>query len=577
MTMTEQQIQLAIAARNGDIKSFEQLYAIYCEKVYSFARMILRNETDAEDVLQEAFITAWRKLDTLETPEAFSVWIQVIAKNLCYMQLRRKNIAILLDAEQDIENFDIEDSDDFLPAVYTERSDLKERFGRIIDGLSDVQRQAIVLFYFNELSVDEISKIMECSPGTVKTRLFLARKAIKAEVEEQERKTGQKFYGIAGIPMLPLGKLVQSHMESQSIGQSAANVSLNAIRNSISNTGGTGTTVTGQETAGQATTSHATSGQGVGSGAADPITAGQATSGTTTNPVTSGQAASQAGQATSGTATSGQAMTGLAAPGTTTTGQAVADQATSQAKTHKKTVNKGMANKLSTKAKIAAGISIVAAVCLVVVLLVILFGGGAGNTAPDVDDLTPGAAAADSITSEPEPGDQDTDPAGASETTDGQTAPGGQTTGDPGLDGIDLSAAIAKLPGNEALDEVYAVFHGYWITDDYPFVGFVYMDGVPGIDYGLFQTSFKAGGKVTDSQATGEYEMTLILFVPAAPATVMDAARPERTEKVFIDASDFNQHNTMKIKIENLGDGGWHDYKYGGAIIEEAAEAFENR
>ncbi len=234
MGMTEQQTQLVIEAQKGDIKSFEELFAIYHEKVYALARMITKNANDAEDVLQEAFITAWGKLNTLKAPSAFSVWIQIIAKNVCKARLRKKNMAILLDAEQDIENFDAEESEESLPAVYAERADLQERLGRIIDGLSDVQRQAIALYYFNELSVDEISDVMECSVNTVKTRLFLARKAIRSEIEEQERKSGEKFYGVAGIPLLPFGKLMQSHAQSLSIGQSAANASLRTIMDSIS-------------------------------------------------------------------------------------------------------------------------------------------------------------------------------------------------------------------------------------------------------------------------------------------------------------------------------------------------------
>ena len=249
MAMTEQQIQLVMAAQKGDVKSFEQLYAIYYEKVYGFARMILRNETDAEDVLQETFITAWKKLDTLQTPATFSVWIQIIAKNGCNMKLRRKNIAILMDAEQDGENFEGAEDEEMLPAVYAEREDLKERLGRIIEGLSDVQRQTIVLYYFNELSVDEIADIMECSPGTVKSRLFLARNAIKAEVVEEERKTGQKFYGIMGLPMLPLGKFIQSHIKSMTIEPSAASTSLSTIKNTISNPGSGGAPSSGTPTA----------------------------------------------------------------------------------------------------------------------------------------------------------------------------------------------------------------------------------------------------------------------------------------------------------------------------------------
>ncbi len=128
MGMTEQQTQLVIEAQKGDIKSFEELLAIYHEKVYALARKT-------------------SKILMLKNP-----------KNR-------------------------------LPAVYAERTDLQERLGRIIDGLSDVQRQAIALYYFNELSVDEISDVMECSANTVKTWLFLARKAIRTEIEEQECKS----------------------------------------------------------------------------------------------------------------------------------------------------------------------------------------------------------------------------------------------------------------------------------------------------------------------------------------------------------------------------------------------------
>ena len=233
MAMSQQHIQLVIAAQNGDVDSFQSLYTAYYSKVYGFARMILKNDHDAEDVLQETFLSAWQKLDTLQSPAAFSVWIQIIAKNLCNMQLRRKNIAILLDADKEIENFDIEEPEDMLPAVYVERADLKERLGRVIDSLSDVQRLSITLYYFNELSIDEISQVMECSPGTVKSRLFLARKAIKAELEEQERQTGQKFYGVAGIALISMSEAIRLHLESLLLDKSVALAAFNASKGSL--------------------------------------------------------------------------------------------------------------------------------------------------------------------------------------------------------------------------------------------------------------------------------------------------------------------------------------------------------
>jgi len=237
MAMTEKQIALVKKAQIGDVPSFEELYGLYYNKVFGFARLLLRNESDAEDVLQETFVTAYNKLNTLKEPATFSVWIQIIAKNLCYMQLRRKNLAILLDAEQDIENFENVADDDALPSVYSERADLREELGKIIESLSEVQRQTIILYYFNELTVEEIAEMMECSVGTVKSRLYLGRNAIKAEIVDREHKSGEKFYGVVGIPLLPFAKVILNYMEANTISNAAAQASLKAITSLINQPG----------------------------------------------------------------------------------------------------------------------------------------------------------------------------------------------------------------------------------------------------------------------------------------------------------------------------------------------------
>ena len=198
MAEKEYIITLVRSAQGGDSASFAELYNLYYQKVFAFIRTIVRNSADAEDILQLTFLNAWRNLDQLSDPAAFNTWIQVIARNLSTSHLRKKNFVLLLDAEKDDAPADIEDTELLLPEVYAEQEDLSRRLGKIIDSLSDVQRQTVMLFYFDQLSVEEIAQVMECSTGTVKSRLFLARKTIRTEIEEQERKSGQKFYGIAG-------------------------------------------------------------------------------------------------------------------------------------------------------------------------------------------------------------------------------------------------------------------------------------------------------------------------------------------------------------------------------------------
>jgi len=237
MAMNEHEIALVTDAIKGDIKAFEELYTHYYGKIFALARMTVKNETDAEDILQQTFINAWQSLSSLDNPEAFNTWLQKITLNLSYNLLRKKNMAILTDIEGDTEEIIEDASDDFIPSMYAERDDLRLRLGKIIDGLSEIQKQTVVLYYFNEQKVEEISYIMDCSVGTVKKRLFLARKAIRTEIEEEERKSGEKFYGIAGIPMLPLGELLCSHIESQLLAADAYTSILASIIESISSQG----------------------------------------------------------------------------------------------------------------------------------------------------------------------------------------------------------------------------------------------------------------------------------------------------------------------------------------------------
>jgi len=234
MAMNEYDINLVTSAKNGDTRAFEELYDRYYGKIFALACMTVKNEADAEDILQQAFLSAWRNMHALTSPEAFSTWLQKITLNQCYSLLRKKNIKILMDAESETEDFTEDESDEFLPAVYAERDDLRSRLGKIIDSLSEVQKQTVVLHYFNEQKVEEIAYIMECNVGTVKSRLFLARKAIRAEVEEEERKSGEKFYGVAGIPMLSLGSLLNGHFEAQLLTTDVIAKTIAAISEAIS-------------------------------------------------------------------------------------------------------------------------------------------------------------------------------------------------------------------------------------------------------------------------------------------------------------------------------------------------------
>ena len=234
MAMTEWEVTLVTAAKSGNNMAFVELYNLYRKRIFALACTTVRNESDAEDVLQQAFVNAWRDLQQLNDPAEFSAWIQKITLSLSYSMLRKMITAPPPGRESDIGSFEDETSDVLLPSVYAEREDLKERLGKIINGLGEVHKQIIILHYFNELDVEEIAQVMECNIGTVKNWLFLARSAIRTEVGLQERISGERLLGIAGIPRLPLGQLLAQHVEEQALSPAASSDILQYISKSFS-------------------------------------------------------------------------------------------------------------------------------------------------------------------------------------------------------------------------------------------------------------------------------------------------------------------------------------------------------
>jgi RNA polymerase sigma-70 factor (ECF subfamily) len=197
------QIALVRAAQRGDVESFERLYRSYYQKIYVVARATLRDLHEAEDVLQQTFVTAWEKLGSLRQPSAFPAWITRIAINACYSRLRDKSIPLPVDADEDMLNQEDHD-EEAMPAVYAERADLRERLARVIDSLSDLQRQAIAMHYFEGLEIEEIAGVTGSTTNAVRVRLHAARKAIKERIVAEEKKSGERFWGVAGVPLLAL-------------------------------------------------------------------------------------------------------------------------------------------------------------------------------------------------------------------------------------------------------------------------------------------------------------------------------------------------------------------------------------
>lgn len=216
-------------ALGGNAQAFDELYACSCQSVWFTCIQLLKNEQDAKDLMQDTYLTAFSKLDTLENPDAFIGWINRIAINNCKNYLRR-NSAYTYDEMQDYADIP-EVNEEFLPEEYvTNESKRKILFDIMQKSLSDVQYQTIILHYFDELSVAEIAELMECGEEAVKSRLRYARAKIKEEVLRYEKKNNDRLFVF--VPVMYLSKIFWSEAGSSAtplINYAAQNLVQNSI------------------------------------------------------------------------------------------------------------------------------------------------------------------------------------------------------------------------------------------------------------------------------------------------------------------------------------------------------------
>ncbi len=200
----QQAIELAL---EGNEKGFEFLYQkTYTDKFY-VAKKYMKSDAEAEDILQEAYIKAFSKLDTLHKPESFPSWLGQIVANTAKNALAKNNPILFSDMnseadkkEQWEDNIE-EDKIEKLPEEAYTQKETQEIVQELLDSLSDEQRLCMMMFYLEEQSIKEIAEALECSENTVKSRLNYGRKNIKAKAEAMEKK-GYKFYSITPVALL---------------------------------------------------------------------------------------------------------------------------------------------------------------------------------------------------------------------------------------------------------------------------------------------------------------------------------------------------------------------------------------
>ncbi len=181
----EEESALLLRAQKGDADAFEELVRAFEGTVYHLALRQLGSREDAEDAAQEVFLKAYTALGSFRGESRFSVWLYRITNNVCIDMLRRRRETVSLSGEdEDGAETELALPDErFDPVALAERKDLREQVGKALRQLPPDAREILLLRELGGQRYDEIAETLGLDIGTVKSRIFRARKKLCALLE----------------------------------------------------------------------------------------------------------------------------------------------------------------------------------------------------------------------------------------------------------------------------------------------------------------------------------------------------------------------------------------------------------
>src|SRR5690606_3246457 len=170
----------------GDQEAFGEIVELFKDKVFHLCYRMLGNRHEAEDIAQEAFARAYVNIHSFNQKRKFSTWLYRIATNLCIDRIRKKKPDYFLDAEvagtDGLTMYSQIAAEGKSPDSEVETLELQEIVQREILRLPDKYRVVIILRYIDDLSLNEISEVLDMPLGTVKTRIHRGREALRKQL-----------------------------------------------------------------------------------------------------------------------------------------------------------------------------------------------------------------------------------------------------------------------------------------------------------------------------------------------------------------------------------------------------------
>ncbi len=210
-------IDNVIKAMNGDQEAISELYYATYPKLRAVAVSILKNEDDAEDIVQDSYIKAFSSLHQLDNAQKFEPWLCRILSNKCKDYLK-KNKPILFSTQNDEDSEPIEwsiedESKEYNPEEVLISADTRKQIMDLLNSLPDEQRICLIYYVVEDMKISEIAKLLEVSENTVKSRISYAKSKMQVKINDLEKK-GVKLRGFAGFAMFPF---IRHLFSSQSV------------------------------------------------------------------------------------------------------------------------------------------------------------------------------------------------------------------------------------------------------------------------------------------------------------------------------------------------------------------------
>jgi len=205
--------------RRGDINAYGRIMRRYNQRLYRVARCIVKNDADALDVVQEAHIKAYTKINEFRGESRFASWLAVITRNEALMYLRKTSKEITMpENEADIidisRSLDRHHNSSHNPESLFEKKQLRALINEHVDRLPADFRSVFVLRAVEQFSIQETADLLDVKPETVKTRLFRAKRMLRDQIQSSLDRAGLQVYEVGGVHCDRIIKNVMSEIRS---------------------------------------------------------------------------------------------------------------------------------------------------------------------------------------------------------------------------------------------------------------------------------------------------------------------------------------------------------------------------